>query len=272
MFRSVLAAADFRRQPDPAVLNGARLAHMTGARLHVLHCIPDGSEPAAHQLSVGELVEPGADLAMLRGEPHELIPARALAVDADVIVLGPRVERSPIHGLLGTTAEKVIQSSRIPCLLSNAPLVEPPHSILLAMDRSVPAREALRVCTTLIRQLSARGIDVNVHLLNVSAFAQPGRRWGPGWIDLRKYAGKMQSAVGSAVITHGVFSAPLPADGILDRVRSSSPDLLVLGTHGLGTVGRFLMGSVARNVANAAAVPILLVPPASDRRHGFAAG
>jgi nucleotide-binding universal stress UspA family protein len=221
--------------------------------------------------AVREQLPPGSELSIHRGEPHEVIAAGALTIGADVIVLGPRVERSPITGLLGTTAARVIQASRVPCLVSNAPLAEKPHRILLAVDRSVPSREAMRVCAALTRQLASDGMDIHVHLLNISAFAQPGRRWGPGWIDLKKYADKMQAAVATAVVTHGVFSAPMPVDGILDRSDSFSPDLLIMGTHGLGTVGRLLMGSVARGVARAAAVPLLLVPPPADSRHRFAA-
>lgn len=36
------------------------------------------------------------------------------------------------------------------------------------------------------------------------------------------------------------------------RPGSSSPDLLIMGTYGMGTVGRLLMGSVARGVARPA--------------------
>lgn len=271
VFRSVLAAADFQQQPDPAVVNGATLSHLTGAHLHVLHAAGD-SGAGVDQQAIREFIPRGSELSVQRGEPHEVITAFALTMNADVIVLGPRAERSPIRGFLGTTAEKVIRGSRVPCLLSNAPLAERPGRILLAVDRSVPARQALRVCAALARELASNGTDVNVHLLNISAFAQPGRRWGAGWIDLKKIAEKMQAALRTATVSHGVFSAALPAEGILDWVRSSSPDLLIMGTHGLGTVGRLLMGSVARGVAQAALVPLLLVPPPADGRHRFAVG
>jgi nucleotide-binding universal stress UspA family protein len=260
-FKSVLAAADFRREPDPAVVNGVRLARMTGAHLHVLHCITGASESSVDPKVVQELLPPGSELSVQPGEPHEVIAARALTIGADVIVLGSRAERSPISGWLGTTAEKVIRASRVPCLLSNAPLTETPRRILLAMDRSVPARQALRVCMALTRELASQGVEVSVHLLNVSAFAQSGMRWDGGWVDLKKYAKKMQAAVATAAVTHGVFSAPLPAEGILTWVGASEPDLLIMGTHGSGIIGRLLMGSVAMGVARKAAVPLLLVPP-----------
>lgn len=267
MFRTVLAAADFRRQPDPAVVNGLTFAQLTNARLHVAHAASvDGT---LEDQAIRELLPPGSELSVCEGVPHEVITASARSVNADVIVLGPRRERSPVSGVLGTTAEKVIRRSRIPCLLSNGRLSERPGRILLAVDRSVPARQAMRVCVGLAQDLADKGIEVNVHLLNISAFAQPGRRWAPGWIDLRKFAAKMEAAVTRAIVSHSVLSAPLPAEGIVGWVRSSSPDLLIMGTHGLNTVGRLLMGSVARGVAQAVAVPLLLVPPSADTPHRF---
>jgi nucleotide-binding universal stress UspA family protein len=261
MFRSVLAAAEFRSQPDPAVLNGARVANLTDARLHVLHCATLDGGSRVNSQAILELLPPGSELSIMDGEPHELITARALTIGADVIVLGPCVRSSPISGLLGTTAEKVLRASRVPCLVSNASLVERPRRILLAMDRSVPAREALRVCTALARELASRGVDISVHLLNVSAFARPRTRGVPRWVDLKKYAEKLLAGVETAAVSHSVLSAALPAEGILDWVRSNGPDVVVMGTHGSSFIGRLLLGSVARGVALAAHVPILLVPP-----------
>ncbi|HEX6307833.1 MAG TPA: universal stress protein [Longimicrobiales bacterium] len=178
VFGSVLAAADFRQQPDPAVVNGARLAHLTVAHLHVLHAASVNGARVDQQ-AIGELLPPGAGLSVHQGESSDVITAAALAMNADVIVLGPRAERSPIRGVLGTTAEKVIRGSRVPCLLSNAPLAERPGRILLAVDRSVPARQALRVGAALARELASNGEEVNVHLLNISPFAQRGNCWLP---------------------------------------------------------------------------------------------
>ncbi len=169
-----------------------------------------------------------------------------------------------MSGFLGTTAERVIRECRLPCLLANAPLAQSPRSILVAVDRSVPAREVLRVTAALAREIAGNGPEVRIHLLNISAISS-NLRLNRRLLDLKKLAQKMRAIVGSVAVSHDVFSAPLPADGIVTWVESSRPDLLVMGTRGSTMVGHMLLGSVARRVAQEVAVPLLLVPPRSKR-------
>lgn len=49
------------------------------------------------------------------------------------------------------------------------------------------------------------------------------------------------------------------ADAIVKAARSSSCDLIVIGTHGRRGIGRVLLGSDAENVLRASPVPVLLV-------------
>ncbi len=48
-------------------------------------------------------------------------------------------------------------------------------------------------------------------------------------------------------------------DVILERLRKSSPDLVVMGSHGRSGVARLLLGSVAENVVREADCPVLVV-------------
>jgi nucleotide-binding universal stress UspA family protein len=50
-----------------------------------------------------------------------------------------------------------------------------------------------------------------------------------------------------------------PASAILNVARESRSDLIVMGTHGRGWVGRLLMGSVAQEVVRKSACPVLTV-------------
>ena len=50
-----------------------------------------------------------------------------------------------------------------------------------------------------------------------------------------------------------------PADTIIQFASDGEFDLIVMATHGRGTMGRFAFGSVADRVARTAAVPVLLV-------------
>lgn len=49
------------------------------------------------------------------------------------------------------------------------------------------------------------------------------------------------------------------SDEIIAEAQSWPADLIVMGTHGRGGIGRLLLGSVAEGVARSAPVPVLLV-------------
>jgi nucleotide-binding universal stress UspA family protein len=51
-----------------------------------------------------------------------------------------------------------------------------------------------------------------------------------------------------------------PLHALLDRVKETSPDLVVLGSHGHGAIASLLLGSVAEGMVRKATVPTLVVP------------
>lgn len=57
-----------------------------------------------------------------------------------------------------------------------------------------------------------------------------------------------------------------PADEIREFAREQMFDLVILGTHGRSAVSKTLLGSIARNVAEHAPCPVLLV---RDKEHEF---
>ncbi|QRI90693.1 universal stress protein [Delftia lacustris] len=63
---------------------------------------------------------------------------------------------------------------------------------------------------------------------------------------------------------HGVQAARLSkvgpiADSIIKAAEEGKFDLLVMGTHGHGTLGRLVMGSVSTQVLAGSQVPVLLI-------------
>ena len=56
-----------------------------------------------------------------------------------------------------------------------------------------------------------------------------------------------------------------PLHALLDYVKESRADFVVLGSHGHGAIAALLLGSVAEGMVRKAAVPTLIVPaPAKD--------
>ena len=51
----------------------------------------------------------------------------------------------------------------------------------------------------------------------------------------------------------------LPVEGILAAIEEHQPDLVVMGTHGRGTLSRLMFGSVARAVLRASKAPVVTI-------------
>jgi nucleotide-binding universal stress UspA family protein len=66
---------------------------------------------------------------------------------------------------------------------------------------------------------------------------------------------KEQIPRATSVIAEG---SPIP--GLLDHVKRSGADFVVVGSHGHGMIGALLLGSVAEGMVRKASVPTLIVP------------
>jgi nucleotide-binding universal stress UspA family protein len=56
-----------------------------------------------------------------------------------------------------------------------------------------------------------------------------------------------------------------PGESIVSAAEAEGADLVVVGTHGRGTIGRLLLGSVSDYVVRRAPCPVLVVRPSSGR-------
>ena len=57
-----------------------------------------------------------------------------------------------------------------------------------------------------------------------------------------------------------------PLHSLVDYVKESGADFVVLGSHGHGVIASLLLGSVAEGMVRKAIVPILIVPAARDTK------
>ena len=56
-----------------------------------------------------------------------------------------------------------------------------------------------------------------------------------------------------------------PGESIVAAAGAENVDLVVVGTHGRGTIGRLLLGSVSEHVVRNAPCPVLVIRPATRR-------
>lgn len=140
------------------------------------------------------------------------------------------------------------------------------RTILVPTDFSEPADAAWRYACGLAERLGSR-----LHLLHVISH-QPFAYdpWGTDNITLRvtdllkETEAGVRKALAARVPkgrlarrtrTEAVIGTPV--DRILQAVRTSRADLVVMGTHGRGVVGHVLLGSVAERVVRQCPVPVL---------------
>jgi nucleotide-binding universal stress UspA family protein len=143
---NVLVATDFSEPSDVAVVYGRALTEAFGARLHLLHVVPqamglpwaaasDGpslsdiqqqwEKEAAERLRAAvpeELNDAGrVTLATRAGEPVQEIIAYAGDHNVDLVVLGTHGRGFVAHALLGSVAERVVRLSPCPVLTVRHP-------------------------------------------------------------------------------------------------------------------------------------------------------
>jgi universal stress protein E len=201
------------------------------------------------------------------GRPAPEINGRASAVGADLIVLGPGRRRFRGATRLGSTADRVIRTSRVPCLLAHAPLEAAPRVVVLATDFSPSARRARDVIVAWLAaglsQADGGALPPTLLVLCVSAFAdRPHPPRSPVSL-LEAEVARIGERVGPdrVAVEPVLHSAALVVDGVQQVAEQRAADLVVVGTHGYNPLSRMLVGSVATAIAGSLDRPLLVVPP-----------
>jgi nucleotide-binding universal stress UspA family protein len=143
------------------------------------------------------------------------------------------------------------------------------HRVLVPLDFSTYAEQALDYAITLGQQLRARVTLLHViqPLLvagaDMSAWPSPAFQDLEAAVtrDLEGYLARVTTAglEGEMVVVYGV-----PFQEIIDTAKARQVDLIIMGTHGRTGLPLVLLGSVAERVVRLAPCPVLVArQPAS---------
>jgi len=291
--RSILFASDLRESAAGFIASAAALAARTGAELHVVHAvefhtIPYSAVSAAtdYQSRVHDARDALANL-IRRSLPAgvevasqqvrtdagpKLILERAREVAADLIVIGPARSR-PFRGpILGNTADRLVGSVEIPVLVLGERSDLQLRQVVVPIDLADPARGAIDQGLIWASALGSGetveedGGEVRVLYVIPNRYRDEESTFAGLVItpqlqlEIEDAQQRVLSASNVRVRAETVWG-DTPAEEIVRYVEQDT-DLLVLGTHGYGAIGRALIGSVASKVVRAASCPMLLVPPA----------
>lgn len=210
------------------------------------------------------------------GEACEQLAEVAATYEADVIVAGRHGERPGLWGHIGSTAEMLVRSSKVPVLLATGVRDAKARHILVAIDDSGVAASAAAWARYLAARDEARVTALHVVstaiLGGVLAAAGGSGRHEAGEDETRtELRGEADRWIGS------VLGGGVPLDRVASEVKFGHPgeeilaaaerhdsDLIVMGSHGGGLARRLFIGSVAGQVLRGARCPVLIVKESED--------
>jgi len=246
-----------------------------------------GLDPAKKSLDVrGELVS---------GYPAEQIVRYAEENGVDLILMATHGRSGIKRWILGSVADKVLQSSTVPVWLINTETAEgvayekwPKRSIIVPLDGSQLAEKVLPHVEAMAKQRSIEPMDVIlVHVtepvIPLTYYSPSARvetaagikhvmpedyerellvkqkRFATEYLDYMAAQLKKKYPHVQAKVLEGD-----PAREIIDFAENLPFSIIVMSTHARGGMGRWAYGSVAAKLLQNVPRPILLVRPKSQ--------
>ena len=215
---------------------------------------------------------------VVRGRPWRIIPELAGERGSFMIIIGPYGSSGPrsVDGrgtaelVLGATAQRVIRAADRPVFVATgeAPIPDALEGTkwFVGTDFSASALAAV----SWARRAAAR-VHGELHIANVVIPAggeekpDEERTWRQVLRDQSKLeAGKKLAAYvdehAPGAQLHQVVSADYASHAMCEAAQSVEADVMVVGTHRQGVLGRFLLGSTASRCLRIAPIPVLMVP------------
>ena len=291
---SILVGTSLDELSDPVVRAAAEIARRAGAELRLLHAhalpvayfaAPTGlttvnpdlldTERQVRRQMLDEQLErlkiDAGDLAGVvieAGAPHRMLLEAAETHDADLIVVGARETAG--RALHGSTTDRVLRKATCPVLVINDHASIPPRQVLAPTDLSTLSEGCLKEALAMLADLDGlANLDVEALFVLTAEEHESSTQFTPEQIE----------RLAHEELDRFVEHLPTPADlevrrkvrigeirnEIQQEIEAAATDLLVLGTHGRSGFERFLLGSVAADMASQAPCNVLIIPPHEAR-------
>lgn len=258
---TVLVPLDGSWRSETALVPAVPLARRSGARLVLLSAQWSTSELGTTRTYLegrrAGLFDQGFDgvcgiEAVIERDAASAIVA-ASATPGTLVCMATHGHGGVIRGVLGSVSEAVVRAGGAPVVLVGPTL--DPHwqlqdapSVMLALDGSARAREALPAATAL-----ARSIGAAVRVVHV---ARPDDVVVDDW-DLVLEALAADGVEASFELAEGFD----PAVSLADAAARHRATFVVAATHGRTGIARVTLGSVVQRVVRRAPCPVLVVRP-----------
>lgn len=294
-FANIVAATDFSAAAERGVRRAAQIAKQLSAELHLIHVVHPMDMYLGPELSFGsqkyyehKLQESGksqlstladnlqqdfgilAKVATRIGLAHTEIASYASNKANCLVVAGARGENEStlLSLLLGSTAMRLLRAATCPVLIVRNLEEKPYRQVIATVDFSAGSAEV----PTLARITAP---EAHIEVLHIFELIQEARmrRVGLDDVNLHKYHNDALIEVGKKLdklltdqhdnrMTHKIVTG-YPATEICARATQLPADLIVIGRHGMSGVQEWLLGSVSKDVSQAATCDVLVI----NQRH-----
>jgi len=282
--KSLMVATDLSGRSEKALHRAAALAKRYACPWTVLYVVDEDQPSALVEQEVTqvrmmlearlvELTELGGTCPKLlveRGDPNQQILAAAKKQDCELLVMGAHRKSVLRDIFVGTTVERVLRSGQLPVLVVNQPAGGQYRDLLIALDTSPASAHAVEVANDLgmLEGAVRRGVyafsPLAKGMMQYSGVSEEridefvGTESRQAVDELKKF---LRDEHLEERIDEQLVAVGLPGNVLQRMVDKHRPDLLVMGTRGMGGVKRALIGSVADYALRELDCDILVVPP-----------
>jgi nucleotide-binding universal stress UspA family protein len=285
MYDAILVPTDGSEGATVAAEHASALASTFDAEVHVLSVVDERAyDPEIEGLGADlwevfeersresvEAIEQATDAencvtAVEPGVPHRAILDYVDTEGIDLVSMGTHGRTGLDRLLMGSVTERVLRKSPVPVLTVRADQDGTDYDdILVPTDGSETAGKAIEHGVAI-----AAAMDATVHAISIVDVGGLAGAYDSGAgiqdvIDtLRAGSQRAVGEVADQCEAHDVevverVAQGSPRETILDYVETEGIDLVSMGTHGRGGVGRLILGSVTERVLRRSPAPVLTV-------------
>jgi nucleotide-binding universal stress UspA family protein len=290
MLKTILVPLDGSPLAERALTYAAVLARRSEASIVLVeavraHTVP-GVDPSDAQIEVtnhaeayltaaaGRLTADGitTESHVYYNSPVHAILDAAARQRADLIVMSTHGRGGLSRMLYGSVADQILRRATVPVLLvpsivEHAWPAEGPLSLLVPLDGSDLATEALKSAELLTESFGSRLTLLRVvqpvpHPLSGDGYAYVPFDEDAEVAEAKRYLDEQAARLAEAgVRVNADVAVGDPARAIGEIAREQDVDVVVMATHGHGGLSRLILGSVATATLRHTTAPLLLVRP-----------
>ncbi|HLY74817.1 MAG TPA: universal stress protein [Planctomycetota bacterium] len=264
----ILVPLDGSSQAEAILSHLRRIVPRHESKLTLFQSIPIATQAREDEAEVylrktsSELTNEGypSEQLVRVGSVAETILETAAKEHASLIALSTHGRTGPERWVLGSVAEKVLEASPVPVLVTRSVSTPRPRgerealpirNFLVPLDGSRLSLDSLGPVLSL-----ARPVDAHVTLLHVDEPSPYSGRWESPDETLKEAEHLLRNACIPATVEIRRGEAALE---ILKAADEKASDLIAMTTHGRSGPSRWLFGSVTAEVLRSASVPLLVV-------------